>query len=218
VKYLCLAYGGESDWKALNEKEQNELLTQDEVIRERGALMAAVEPMLDCFAPLAHGLRILVEPPLHGLDHMLMLPPCDPALHACRAAALERAGPTRVGSAAAQRQPVFDVREVVFKLLKSIDDQRVCRNDGVCIARQSAQGRQVEVIGMAMRDDESVDAWQLFRIDPSLRAGDDRSVLEGVEENRIHQACRAIHFDEKRRMPPQGDPHRTAPNRSRQGS
>jgi hypothetical protein len=30
VKYLCLAYGSERDWKALSEKEQNELLDQDE--------------------------------------------------------------------------------------------------------------------------------------------------------------------------------------------
>jgi hypothetical protein len=44
MKYLCLAYGTEGDWKALNEKQQNELLAQDEVIRRQGALMAAVEP------------------------------------------------------------------------------------------------------------------------------------------------------------------------------
>jgi hypothetical protein len=44
VKYLCLAYGAEGDWTALDEKEQTELLAQDEVIRKRGALMAAVEP------------------------------------------------------------------------------------------------------------------------------------------------------------------------------
>ncbi len=44
MKYLCLAYGAEGDWKALDEREQNELLAQDEFIRERGALMAAIEP------------------------------------------------------------------------------------------------------------------------------------------------------------------------------
>jgi hypothetical protein len=46
VKYLCLAYGAEADWKALDEKEQTELLAHDEVIRKRGALMAAVEPIV----------------------------------------------------------------------------------------------------------------------------------------------------------------------------
>jgi len=44
VKYLCLAYGDEKDWKALTKGEQDALLAQDEVLRKRGALMAAVEP------------------------------------------------------------------------------------------------------------------------------------------------------------------------------
>jgi hypothetical protein len=46
MKYLCLAYGAESDWKALDESEQNKLLAADDVIRKRGALMAAVEPVV----------------------------------------------------------------------------------------------------------------------------------------------------------------------------
>lgn len=44
MKFLCLAYGAEADWKALSQNEQNELLAQDEVIRKRGALMSAVQP------------------------------------------------------------------------------------------------------------------------------------------------------------------------------
>jgi hypothetical protein len=40
MKYLCLAYGDEKDWNALTKSEQDDLLAQDEVIRERGALMA----------------------------------------------------------------------------------------------------------------------------------------------------------------------------------
>jgi hypothetical protein len=43
MKYLCLAYGDEKDWNALTKSEQDDLLAQDEVIRERGALMAAVK-------------------------------------------------------------------------------------------------------------------------------------------------------------------------------
>jgi hypothetical protein len=43
VKYLCLAYGAEKDWRALTKDDQEGLLAQDEVIRNRGALMAAVE-------------------------------------------------------------------------------------------------------------------------------------------------------------------------------
>jgi hypothetical protein len=43
MKYLCLAYGGEKDWNALSKDEQDALLAQDEAIRNRGALMGAVE-------------------------------------------------------------------------------------------------------------------------------------------------------------------------------
>jgi len=43
MKYLCLAYGDEKDWNALSKAEQDALLAQDEAIRTRGALMAAVE-------------------------------------------------------------------------------------------------------------------------------------------------------------------------------
>jgi hypothetical protein len=44
MKFLCLAYGAEQDWKALTKDQQDALLAQDEVIRRGGALMAAVEP------------------------------------------------------------------------------------------------------------------------------------------------------------------------------
>jgi hypothetical protein len=43
MKYLCLAYGAEKDLVALSKSEQEALLAQDEVLRQRGALMAAVQ-------------------------------------------------------------------------------------------------------------------------------------------------------------------------------
>jgi hypothetical protein len=43
MKYLCLAYGDANDWKALTKDEQDELLAQDDVLRQRGDLVAAVE-------------------------------------------------------------------------------------------------------------------------------------------------------------------------------
>ncbi|HEX6746888.1 MAG TPA: YciI family protein [Longimicrobium sp.] len=42
MKYLVLAYGAEEDWRALSKEEQDALLAQDEVLRRRGALVAAV--------------------------------------------------------------------------------------------------------------------------------------------------------------------------------
>jgi hypothetical protein len=44
MRYLCLAYGDERDWKALTKEQQEALLRQDEVLRDRGVLMAAVKP------------------------------------------------------------------------------------------------------------------------------------------------------------------------------
>jgi hypothetical protein len=43
MKFLCLAYGDERDWNTLTSDQQETLLKQDEVLRERGALMAAVK-------------------------------------------------------------------------------------------------------------------------------------------------------------------------------
>lgn len=42
MKFLCLAYGEEKDWVALSEKEQRALLAQDDVLRQRGDIVAAV--------------------------------------------------------------------------------------------------------------------------------------------------------------------------------
>lgn len=44
MKFLCLAYGNEKDWQALAKEEQDALLAQDQMIRDKGALMAAVRP------------------------------------------------------------------------------------------------------------------------------------------------------------------------------
>ena len=48
MKFLCLAYGSEEDWKDLSKSEQDELLAQDAVLRKAGALMAAVMPSVTC--------------------------------------------------------------------------------------------------------------------------------------------------------------------------
>jgi hypothetical protein len=43
MKFLCLAYGDEKDWHELTREQQDELLHQDEAIRNQGALMGAVK-------------------------------------------------------------------------------------------------------------------------------------------------------------------------------
>jgi hypothetical protein len=42
MKYLCLAYGDEKDWKVLSKGEQDALLAQDQILLKRGDLVAAV--------------------------------------------------------------------------------------------------------------------------------------------------------------------------------
>ena len=43
MKFLCLAYGGEDDWKAMTKQEQSEVLEQDELLKGRGDFLAAVQ-------------------------------------------------------------------------------------------------------------------------------------------------------------------------------
>ena len=62
------------------------------------------EGMLDRFAPLTHLLRMLVEPTLHCLDNMFMLPSRDQSFLGGRAVTLDQATLTGVCSVAAQNQ------------------------------------------------------------------------------------------------------------------
>ena len=43
MNYLCLAYGSEQDWNALAPNEQEALLAQDEFLRKKGMVIAAVD-------------------------------------------------------------------------------------------------------------------------------------------------------------------------------
>ena len=65
------------------------------------------ERVLDRFAPLAHLLRMLVEPALNRLENMLMLPSGDPPLLAGGAVMLDGAALAGVGPVAAQDQSIF---------------------------------------------------------------------------------------------------------------
>lgn len=44
MKFLCLAYGDEDGWNSLSDGEQEEVLSNDKVIIDRGDLMSAVRP------------------------------------------------------------------------------------------------------------------------------------------------------------------------------
>jgi hypothetical protein len=46
MRYLCLAYGAEREWLALSEGEREELLANDEILRERGDEVAVLGPAI----------------------------------------------------------------------------------------------------------------------------------------------------------------------------
>ncbi|HEX2832312.1 MAG TPA: YciI family protein [Thermoanaerobaculia bacterium] len=43
MKFLILAYGHERDWNVLTKEQQDALLVQDKVLRDRGDIVAAVK-------------------------------------------------------------------------------------------------------------------------------------------------------------------------------
>ena len=73
--------------------------------------------MLDCLTALAHRLRVLVEPPLRGFEHVLVFPPRDAALLSGRATILDRAAAACVGRIAMQLLPMFLGSERVLEFL-----------------------------------------------------------------------------------------------------
>src|SRR5215472_17968519 len=60
-------------------------------------------------APRAHRVRIFVEPLLHRLEYVLVLPARDAALRAWRAAAFERAIPAGICPLAVQQPSIWAV-------------------------------------------------------------------------------------------------------------
>lgn len=69
--------------------------------------------MLDCFTPLTHLLRVLVEALLDGFKNMLVFPACNPAFLASGAAIPDGAALASIGPIAVQRQSLFFIGEVV---------------------------------------------------------------------------------------------------------
>src|SRR6516164_8953080 len=71
------------------------------------------------FATLAHGLRVLVEALLRGLQYMLVLPARNTSLRTGRAARFERAISARIGPIAPQFLSLLLVRVVVLQVFAS---------------------------------------------------------------------------------------------------
>src|SRR2546427_11908892 len=74
--------------------------------------------MLDRFAPLAHLLRMLVEPALNGFENVLMLPSCDPPLLGGGTAMFDGAALADVGQISPQSRPIAFA---VLRLITSVN-------------------------------------------------------------------------------------------------
>jgi hypothetical protein len=83
------------------------------------------EGMLNRLAPLAHLLRMLVEPVLDGFENVLMLPSGDPSLLAGSAAVFDGAALANIGLVAAQDQSIFLGSEVIGELFAGGTDVNV---------------------------------------------------------------------------------------------
>ena len=76
------------------------------------------EWMLDCLAPCAHRVGVPIEPRLHCLDHLLVLPSRNPPLRSFGAFRFQRAGAARSRPLAVQLL-AFLIRIIVLKSLAS---------------------------------------------------------------------------------------------------
>jgi hypothetical protein len=73
--------------------------------------------MLDRLTERAHGIRIFVEPLLHGFDNLLVLPPRDATLSSRRALSFDRAGMARVGPITVKFLAVLLSRKAILEFL-----------------------------------------------------------------------------------------------------
>src|SRR5262245_15379323 len=73
--------------------------------------------MLHRLASHAHGVRIFVEPFLHRLDNLLVLPPRDATLSSRRALSSDWAGMARIGPITAKSLAVLLGRKTVREFL-----------------------------------------------------------------------------------------------------
>ena len=65
MKFLCLAYGDEAGWNSLTQGQQRDALAHDAVIRDRGNLMAAVQPKVTSVRNWNGNLEVHEQPASH---------------------------------------------------------------------------------------------------------------------------------------------------------
>ena len=75
------------------------------------------EGVLDRLAPCSHRIGVSIEPCLHRVEHLLVLPSRDPPLRPLGAFHFQRTRAARIRPIAVQLLTFFLVRKIVFELL-----------------------------------------------------------------------------------------------------
>jgi hypothetical protein len=73
--------------------------------------------MFDCLTARAHGVRIFVEPFLHGIDYLLVLPPRNATLSSCRSLSFHWACLARIGPITVKFLAVLLRRKAILEFL-----------------------------------------------------------------------------------------------------
>ena len=93
------------------------------------------------------------------------------------------------------------------QLFERIGNEGICWTNRVAGPRDLCQRGDVKVIRMPVRNDQNINRRELVWINGSPRARHHGPFFEGIEEHRVHQTGGAVHLDQQRRMPKQGNPH-----------
>jgi hypothetical protein len=88
-------------------------------VRSAHAHLDRAEGMLDRLTARAHGIRIFVEPFLHGLDNLLVLPSRDATLSSRRALSFDWAGSARIGPITVKFLAALLGRKAILEFLAS---------------------------------------------------------------------------------------------------
>lgn len=105
MKFLCLAYGDESGWRSLTAEQQRDALAHDAAIRERGALMSAVQPSVTCVRNADGGLDVRREP-------VRSMPPPLAGFSVIEAASLDEVIATVKDTPCARADGAIEIREL----------------------------------------------------------------------------------------------------------
>src|SRR5690349_25023772 len=86
-------------------------------VRRTHSHLHCTERMLDRLTARAHGLRIFVEPFLHGLDNLLVLPSGYAPLSSRRTLSFDCTGPARIGPITVKCLAVLLARIAILEFL-----------------------------------------------------------------------------------------------------